>query len=58
MSTRNTNTTNNIRWRTTTPTTPLIMKLGLEEAEQLTIILTMNDRSCPNNVLLNTYAMS
>ena len=41
-----TNTTENTRWRTTTPTTPQIMKLGLEGARQLTTILTMNERLC------------
>ena len=48
MSTKNTlsNTPENTRWRTTTPITPRIMKLGLEEARQLTTILIMNDRSC------------
>ena len=58
MSTRNTitNTTEHTRWRTTTPTTPRIMKLGLEEARQLTTILTMNDKFCRVNVLLK-YVM-
>ena len=50
-----TNTTENTRWRTTTPTTPQIMKLGLEGARQLTTILTMNERLCLVNEI---YAMS
>ena len=58
MSTKNTITftIENTRWRTTTTTTPRIMKLGLEEARQLTTILTMNDKFCRVNVLLK-YVM-